>query len=55
MHKNLPTGRVAARTRFHSTLTTILLIALSVMIVRDILIRQWRSPPAAPGVTRRLP
>jgi len=56
MHKNLPTGRVAARTRFHSILTTMLLIALSVMIVRDILIRRWGSAtPPSSDVTRRSP
>jgi hypothetical protein len=55
MPKNLPTGRVAARTRFHSILTKMLLIALSVMIVRDIILRRWGSPPPTPDVTRRLP
>jgi hypothetical protein len=41
--------------RFHRILATFLLIALSVMIVRDIIIRRWGSPQAAPDVTRRLP
>jgi hypothetical protein len=54
MPKNLTPKRDAARLR--GTLTTILLIMLSVMIVRDILVRRWGSAPAASAdVTRRSP
>jgi hypothetical protein len=34
---------------------TITLILMTVLIVRDILVRRWASPPQAPDVTRRLP
>jgi hypothetical protein len=53
MPKNRP-ARVAARPRFRSTVTTIMLILMTVMIVRDIIVRRWGSPPS-PDVTRRLP
>ena len=46
---------MAARPRFRNTVTTIMLILMTVMIVRDILVRRWGSPPPAPDVTRRLP
>ena len=61
MRKSSPTARAIARLRYRSIVTTMLvmalslLIALSVMIVRDIIIRRWGSPPPAPDVTRRLP
>jgi hypothetical protein len=55
MRKNLPAARAVARTRFRSIVTTVLLMALSLLIVRDILVRRWSSPPPAPDVTRRLP
>jgi hypothetical protein len=56
MRKTLPTARAVARNRFRSIVTTILLMALSLMIVRDILVRRWGSAaPPAPDVTRRLP
>ena len=35
--------------------TTMLVMALSLLIVRDIIIRRWGSAPPAPDVTRRLP
>jgi len=56
MPESLPTKPDAARLRIRSAVTTILLIALSVMIVRDILVRRW-SPAAPPSsdVTRRSP
>ena len=45
-----------ARTRFRGVVTTMLVMALSLLIVRDIIIRRWGSPtPPAPDVTRRLP
>jgi hypothetical protein len=48
-------ARVAARPRFRSTITTIMLILMTVMIVRDILVRRWGSPPPSRDVTRHLP
>jgi hypothetical protein len=56
MPKTLTTKRDAARLRLRGTVTTILLIMLSVMIVRDILVRRWGSAaPASSGVTQRSP
>jgi hypothetical protein len=55
MRKSSPTARAIARRRFHSIVTTMLLIALSALIVRDILVRRWGSPPPSSDVTRRLP
>ena len=55
MRKTLPAARAMARTRFRGVVTTMLVMALSLLIVRDILVRRWNSPPAAPDVTRRLP
>ena len=45
-------ARRCARSRVRSTVTTILLILIAVMIVRDILVRRWGSPPAASDVTQ---
>ena len=55
----MPKSRVIARVeprppRFRNTVTTIMLVLISVMIVRDILARRWGSPPSSPGVTERL-
>ena len=55
MSKHRAIARVAARPRFRSTITTIMLILLTVMIVRDIIVRRWSAPPSSPDVTRRLP
>ena len=44
-----------ARPRLRNTVTTIMLILMTVMIIRDILVRRWSSPAASPDVTRRLP
>jgi hypothetical protein len=54
MPKNRAIPRVAARQRFRSTVTTIMLILMTVMIVRDIFVRRWGSPPPSPDVTRHL-
>ena len=56
----MPKSRIIARAeprppRFRNTITTIMLVLMTVMIVRDILVKRWGSPPAAPDVTRRLP
>jgi hypothetical protein len=54
MAEGLPTTRDAAPSRLRSIVSTILLIMLSVMIVRDILARRWGSTtPARPDVTQR--
>jgi len=55
MRKNLPTAPAVARRNFRSLVTTMLVMALSIMIVRDILVRRWGSQPAHSDVTRRLP
>jgi hypothetical protein len=39
MPKNHAIARVAARPRFRSTITTIMLILMTVMILRDIIVR----------------
>jgi len=54
MPKKLPTRRDASPSRLRGIVPTILLIMLSVMIVRDILVRRWSSAtPARPDVTER--
>ncbi len=55
MKNNRAIARAAARPRFRNTIITIMLILTTVMIVRDILVRRWSSPPASPDVTRHLP
>jgi hypothetical protein len=49
MPESLPAPPDAARSRFRSVITTVLLIMISVMIVRDILVRRWSgaTPPAS--------
>ena len=46
---HLPEPADAARSRVRSLITTILLIMISVMIVRDIFVRRWGAgaPPAS--------
>jgi hypothetical protein len=55
MKDNRAVARAAMRPRFRSTITTIMLILMAAMILRDILVRRWSSPPAPPDVSRRLP
>jgi hypothetical protein len=50
-----PTAHVIARARYRGIVTTMLVMALSVLIVRDLLVRRWSSPPDTSDVTRRLP
>jgi hypothetical protein len=53
MPKRLP-APADARPRFRGLITTILMILISVMIVRDILGRRWSTPaPPASDVTER--
>ena len=49
MPENLPKPDPGARPRFRRVITTVLLIMISVMIVRDILVRRWggAAPPAS--------
>jgi hypothetical protein len=48
MSSSLPEPIDAARSRFRAMVTTILLILISVMIVRDIFVRRWSAaaPPS---------
>jgi hypothetical protein len=55
MPKDRAIARSAPRPRFRNTITTIILVLMTVMIVRDILVRRWATPPASPDVTRRQP
>jgi hypothetical protein len=49
-----PTIRDAARPRLRSVITTILLLMISIMIVRDIFVRRWSAAPASPSdITER--
>ena len=53
MPESVQTTRDFARLRIRGNVTTILLTALSVMIVRDMLVRRWGLGRAAvPGMTR---
>jgi hypothetical protein len=54
MSDSLPAPGDAARPRFRGIVTTLLVIMIAVMIVRDILVRRWgpATPPAS-DVTQR--
>ena len=43
-----PSATDVARPRLRSLVTTIVVVLISVMIVRDILIRRWAGTPPAP-------
>ena len=52
--ESLPEPADAPRSRFRSLVTTILFVLISVMIVRDILVRRWSAaPPPASDVTEQ--
>jgi hypothetical protein len=54
MSENLPELIDAPRSRVRSIVTTILLIMISIMIVRDIFVRRWgAAPPPASDVTQQ--
>jgi hypothetical protein len=54
MQESIPIVRNAARPRFRSIVTTIVLIMISIMIVRDILVRRWSAtPPSSSDITER--
>jgi hypothetical protein len=56
MSQNRTTADAGARPRFHGIVTTMLVMALSFMVVRDILVRRWGSAtPTSSDVTRPLP
>jgi hypothetical protein len=44
MAENLPATGDPARSRLRSLVTTVLLVLISIMIVRDIFARRWGSP-----------
>jgi hypothetical protein len=54
MPKHRAFARAAERPRFRNTVTTIMLVLISVMIVRDILARRWGPPPPSPDTVERL-
>jgi hypothetical protein len=54
MPESIPTIRDAARPRLRSIVTTILLLMISIMIVRDIFVRRWSAaPPPSSDITER--
>ena len=54
MAKTPAASRGDARPRLRSITTTVLLILISMMIVRDILVRRWsNSPPSPAGTTQQ--
>ena len=54
MPESLPAPPDGARSRFRSVITTVLLIMISVMIVRDIFVRRWAGPtPPASDIARQ--
>ena len=56
MSQSLPIRRDGARPRFRGAITTVLMLLLAVLIVRDIFARRWGSaPPPSSDVTRRVP
>jgi hypothetical protein len=56
MTESLPTRNDAARSRLRSVVSTILLVLISVMIVRDIFVRRWSAPTSPSSeVTQRTP
>lgn len=52
MSQTLPAKRPVASARFRGVITTLLVIGLAVMIVRDILVRRWGAAPPPDAVTR---
>jgi hypothetical protein len=54
MPESLPATSDHARPRFRGAITTVVVMLIAVMIVRDIFVRRWGSaPPAASDVTQR--
>jgi len=56
MPASLPVRHDGARPRFRGAITTLLMLLLAVLIVRDIFARRWgATPPPSSDVTRRVP
>ena len=56
MSHTFPVQRDGARPRWRGAITTVVMLLLAVMIVRDILARRWgATPPPSSDVTRRVP
>jgi hypothetical protein len=56
MTENLPARNDAARPRLRGIVSSVLLILISVMIVRDIFVRRWSAPtPPSSDITQRSP
>jgi hypothetical protein len=54
MPETIPSIRGTARPRLRSIVTTLVLVMISIMIVRDILVRRWSAAPPSPSdVTER--
>ena len=56
MTQTLPAPRDGARPKWRGAITTVLMILVAVIIVRDIFVRRWGfAPPPSADVTRRIP
>ena len=56
MSQIFPVRRDGARPRWCGAITTVVMLLLAVMIVRDIFARRWgATPPPSSDVTRRVP
>ena len=56
MAQTLLIRRDGARPRVRGAITTLLMLLLAVLIVRDIFVRRWTSaPPPSSDVARRIP
>ncbi len=56
MATSLHANRHTARSRFRGMITTVLMIMLAILIVRDIFVRRWSAAaPSPPDVTHRAP
>jgi hypothetical protein len=54
MPESFATTDDVARPRLRSLITTLLMVMISIMIVRDIFVRRWSSPtPPSTDVTQR--
>jgi ABC-type uncharacterized transport system permease subunit len=54
MPESPPAPSDAARSRIRSIVTTLLLVMIALMIVRDIFVRRWSTPaPPVTDVTQR--
>jgi hypothetical protein len=49
MPRSIPAIGDAARPRLRGLVTTIVLVMISIMIVRDILVRRWSAAPPSPS------